>query len=213
MVRWPTGEADDKQQFEKPYREAMQSESALRTCAQYEYTDFAFTFFYNIEEEEEIKQQTLASTGKLVSLKKKQIFVIDFLDERLLDESSGFDLPKVRETNCSQEKVSKALEVPHHLQFQRPPLVAEHARMIPPFCLAGTLTMALFLSCLRPESLDPCVEVDPNITYQCMDQNLNRVPDNIPSSVKNLDLSFNPLKILGSHSFSNFPELQLLDLS
>ncbi|KAL6074396.1 hypothetical protein STEG23_018151 [Scotinomys teguina] len=23
MVRWPTGEADDKQQFEKPYRDAM----------------------------------------------------------------------------------------------------------------------------------------------------------------------------------------------
>ncbi|XP_028743697.1 toll-like receptor 4 isoform X2 [Peromyscus leucopus] len=85
--------------------------------------------------------------------------------------------------------------------------------MIPPFCLAGTLMMALFLSCLRPESLDPCVEVDPNITYQCMDQNLNKIPDNIPSSVKNLDLSFNPLKTLGSHSFSNFPELQLLDLS
>lgn len=56
-------------------------------------------------------------------------------------------------------------------------------------------------------------QVDPNITYQCMDQNLNKIPDNIPSSVKNLDLSFNPLKTLGSHSFSNFPELQLLDLS
>ncbi|XP_036035951.1 toll-like receptor 4 [Onychomys torridus] len=85
--------------------------------------------------------------------------------------------------------------------------------MIPPFCLAGTLIMALFLSFLRPESLDPCVEVDPNITYQCMDQNLSKIPHNIPSSVKNLDLSFNPLKTLGSHSFSNFPELQLLDLS
>lgn len=57
------------------------------------------------------------------------------------------------------------------------------------------------------------LQVDPNITYQCMDQNLNKIPVNIPSSVKNLDLSFNTLKILGSHSFSNFPELQFLDLS
>ncbi|CAO2587858.1 Toll-like receptor 4 [Lemmus lemmus] len=85
--------------------------------------------------------------------------------------------------------------------------------MRPPFCLAGTLMMALFFSCLRPESLDHCVEVAPNITYQCMDQNLNNIPVNIPSSVKNLDLSFNTLKTLGSHSFSKFPELQFLDLS
>ncbi|CAH6790477.1 toll-like receptor 4 [Phodopus roborovskii] len=84
--------------------------------------------------------------------------------------------------------------------------------MMPSFCLPGTLMMALFFS-LRPESLDPCVEVDPNISYQCMDQNLNKIPENIPSSVKYLDLSFNPLRTLGSHSFSNFPELQLLDLS
>lgn len=84
---------------------------------------------------------------------------------------------------------------------------------MPSFCLAGTLMMALFFSSLRPESLDPCVEVDPNISYQCMDQNLHKIPNNIPSSVKHLDLSFNPLKILGSHSFSNFPELKLLDLS
>ncbi|KAL1776341.1 toll-like receptor 4 [Sigmodon hispidus] len=85
--------------------------------------------------------------------------------------------------------------------------------MMQPFYLAGILMMALFLSCLRPESLEPCVEVDANITYQCMDQNLSRIPDNIPSSVKNLDLSFNPLKIIGSHSFSNLLELHLLDLS
>lgn len=84
---------------------------------------------------------------------------------------------------------------------------------MPPLLLAGTLIMALFLSCLRPESFDPCIEVDPNITYQCMEQNLNKIPENIPSSTKNLDLSFNPLKILGSHSFSNFSELQLLDLT
>ncbi|XP_051019174.1 toll-like receptor 4 [Acomys russatus] len=85
--------------------------------------------------------------------------------------------------------------------------------MMPPLLLAGTLIMALFLSFLRPESTAPCIEVEPNITYQCMEQNLHKIPDNIPSSTKNLDLSFNPLKTLGSHSFSNFSELQWLDLS
>nr|2Z64_A Chain A, Toll-like receptor 4 [Mus musculus] len=59
----------------------------------------------------------------------------------------------------------------------------------------------------------PCIEVVPNITYQCMDQKLSKVPDDIPSSTKNIDLSFNPLKILKSYSFSNFSELQWLDLS
>ncbi|XP_040338053.1 toll-like receptor 4 isoform X1 [Herpailurus yagouaroundi] len=86
--------------------------------------------------------------------------------------------------------------------------------MMPPTRLAGTLIPAMaFLSCLRPESWDPCVEVVPNITYQCMDLNLHKIPDNIPSSTKDLDMSFNPLRNLGSHSFSKFPELQVLDLS
>lgn len=84
---------------------------------------------------------------------------------------------------------------------------------MPPLLLAATLIMALFISFLRPESVAPCIEMEPNITYQCMDQNLSKIPDDIPSSTKNLDLSFNPLKTLGSHSFSNFSELQLLDLS
>lgn len=79
--------------------------------------------------------------------------------------------------------------------------------------LAGTLIMALLLSCLRPGSLNPCIEVLPNITYQCMDQNLSKIPHDIPYSTKNLDLSFNPLKILRSYSFSNFSQLQWLDLS
>ncbi|XP_008585522.1 PREDICTED: toll-like receptor 4 isoform X2 [Galeopterus variegatus] len=84
--------------------------------------------------------------------------------------------------------------------------------MMPPSRLAGTLIPAMaFLSCLRPESWEPCVV--PNSTYQCVDLNLYKIPDNIPSSTKNLDLSFNPLKRLGSHSFSNFTELKVLDLS
>lgn len=57
------------------------------------------------------------------------------------------------------------------------------------------------------------LQVVPNITYQCMGQNLSKIPDNIPSSTKNLDLSFNPLNGLGSQSFSSFPDLQVLDLS
>lgn len=85
--------------------------------------------------------------------------------------------------------------------------------MMPLWLLARTLIMALFLSCLTPGSLNPCIEVVPNITYECMDQNLSKVPDGIPSSTKNIDLSFNPLKILRSYSFSNFSELQWLDLS
>ncbi|XP_020041568.2 toll-like receptor 4 isoform X1 [Castor canadensis] len=86
--------------------------------------------------------------------------------------------------------------------------------MMPRFCLAGALIPAMaFLSCLRPESWEPCMEVVPNITYQCMGQNLSKIPDNIPSSTKNLDLSFNPLNGLGSQSFSSFPDLQVLDLS
>ncbi|XP_016069168.1 PREDICTED: toll-like receptor 4 [Miniopterus natalensis] len=46
-----------------------------------------------------------------------------------------------------------------------------------------------------------------------MDLNLYKIPDNIPTSTKNLDLSFNPLNRLGSHTFSRFSELQTLDLS
>ncbi|MBW00147.1 Toll-like receptor 4, partial [Eschrichtius robustus] len=55
--------------------------------------------------------------------------------------------------------------------------------------------------------------VVPNISYQCMELNLYKIPDNIPTSTKILDLSFNHLSHLNSHSFSNFPELQMLDLS
>ncbi|ELK08218.1 Toll-like receptor 4 [Pteropus alecto] len=86
--------------------------------------------------------------------------------------------------------------------------------MMPPTRLAGILIPAMaFLSCLRPESWDPCVQVVPHITYQCMELNLYKIPNNIPTSVKKLDLSFNPLRRLSSHIFSNFSELQVLDLS
>ncbi|XP_006865788.1 PREDICTED: toll-like receptor 4 [Chrysochloris asiatica] len=86
--------------------------------------------------------------------------------------------------------------------------------MMPVSRLTGSLIPAMaFLAYLRPESWDPCTEVVPNITYQCMEVNLYKIPDNIPSTTENLDLSFNPLRHLGSHSFSNFPELRVLDLS
>ncbi|XP_010996635.2 toll-like receptor 4 isoform X3 [Camelus dromedarius] len=86
--------------------------------------------------------------------------------------------------------------------------------MMPHTHLAVALMTAMaFLSCLRSESWEPCVQVVPNISYQCMELNLYKVPDNIPTSTKILDLSFNHLNHLGSHSFSSFPELQVLDLS
>lgn len=85
---------------------------------------------------------------------------------------------------------------------------------MPPTRLAGTLIPAMaFLSCLRPESWDPCVQVVPNVTYQCMELGLYKIPSNIPTSTKKLDLSFNPLRHVRSYSFSNFSELRLLDLS
>lgn len=80
--------------------------------------------------------------------------------------------------------------------------------------LAGTLIPAMaFLSCLRPESWDPYVQVAPNITYQCVELKFYEILGNISTSVKTLDLSFNSLRCLGNHSFSSFPELQVLDLS
>ncbi|KAM5260777.1 toll-like receptor 4 isoform 1-T1 [Hipposideros larvatus] len=83
-----------------------------------------------------------------------------------------------------------------------------------PTRLAGTLILAMaFLSCLRSESWDPCVQVVPHVTYQCMELGLYKIPGNIPTSAKKLDLSFNPLRRLRSYSFSNFSELQVLDLS
>ncbi|XP_036712300.1 toll-like receptor 4 isoform X1 [Balaenoptera musculus] len=86
--------------------------------------------------------------------------------------------------------------------------------MMPRTRLAAALIPAMaLLFCLRSEGWDPCVQVVPNISYQCMELNLYKIPDNIPTSTKILDLSFNHLSHLNSHSFSNFPELQMLDLS
>ncbi|XP_057578273.1 toll-like receptor 4 [Hippopotamus amphibius kiboko] len=85
--------------------------------------------------------------------------------------------------------------------------------MMPHTRLAAALIPAMAFFCLRSESWDPCVQVIPNISYQCMELNLYKIPDNIPTSTKMLDLSFNYLSHLGSHSFSNFSELQVLDLS
>lgn len=78
---------------------------------------------------------------------------------------------------------------------------------------AALIPAMAILSCLRTESWDPCVQVVPNISYQCMELNLYKIPDNIPMSTEMLDLSFNYLRHLGSHNFSRFPELQVLDLS
>nr|XP_033815701.1 toll-like receptor 4 [Geotrypetes seraphini] len=58
-----------------------------------------------------------------------------------------------------------------------------------------------------------CSEIIVNIKYQCMDQNLSSIPTEIPSTVQQLDLSFNPLLRLTPKYFAKFPSLQVLDLT
>ncbi|XP_074871953.1 toll-like receptor 4 [Carettochelys insculpta] len=62
-------------------------------------------------------------------------------------------------------------------------------------------------------SFNPCVEVITNLTYSCMEMNLSGVPDEIPPSTENLDLSFNTLESLTSNYFSAVPALMFLDLT
>ncbi|XP_067397727.1 toll-like receptor 4 [Emydura macquarii macquarii] len=81
-----------------------------------------------------------------------------------------------------------------------------------PTCFLLSLAM-LFLSQMEARSLNPCVEVIPNVTYRCMELNLSGVPAEIPPSIQNLDLSFNPLKSLGSNYFSAVSALRFLDLT
>lgn len=57
------------------------------------------------------------------------------------------------------------------------------------------------------------LQVIPNVTYRCMELNLSGVPAEIPPSIQNLDLSFNPLKSLGSNYFSAVSALRFLDLT
>nr|XP_005301444.1 toll-like receptor 4 [Chrysemys picta bellii] len=79
-------------------------------------------------------------------------------------------------------------------------------------CFVQSLA-TLFLSQLMASSLNPCVEETTNITYRCMELNLSGVPDEIPPSTQNLDLSFNPLESLTSNYFSAVPALRFLDLT
>ncbi|NWW09665.1 TLR4 protein, partial [Oreocharis arfaki] len=59
----------------------------------------------------------------------------------------------------------------------------------------------------------PLVQVTPNTTFRCTGLNISGVPDGVPNTTQNLDLSFSNLKSLGSNYFASVPELQLLDLS
>ncbi|NXD26329.1 TLR4 protein, partial [Spelaeornis formosus] len=59
----------------------------------------------------------------------------------------------------------------------------------------------------------PLFQVTPNTTFRCIGLNISGVPDGIPNTTQNLDLSFSNLKSLGSNYFASVPELQLLDLS
>ncbi|XP_056361329.1 toll-like receptor 4 [Oenanthe melanoleuca] len=81
----------------------------------------------------------------------------------------------------------------------------------------GTLLVLLQLasvpSPLAGCLLDPCLEVTPNTTFRCTGLNISGVPDGVPNTTQNLDLSFSNLKSLGPNYFASVPELQLLDLS
>uniref|UniRef100_A0A8C3RER6 Toll-like receptor 4 n=1 Tax=Cyanoderma ruficeps TaxID=181631 RepID=A0A8C3RER6_9PASS len=81
----------------------------------------------------------------------------------------------------------------------------------------GTLLVLLQLafvpSPLAGCLLDPCLEVTPNTTFRCTGLNSSGVPDGVPNTTQNLDLSFSNLKSLGSNYFESVPELHLLDLS
>ncbi|NXD93678.1 TLR4 protein, partial [Chaetorhynchus papuensis] len=59
----------------------------------------------------------------------------------------------------------------------------------------------------------PLLQITPNTTFRCTGLNISGVPDGIPNTTQNLDLSFSNLKSLGSNYFASVPELQLLDLS
>ncbi|NXO13122.1 TLR4 protein, partial [Oriolus oriolus] len=59
----------------------------------------------------------------------------------------------------------------------------------------------------------PVLQVTPNTTFRCTGLNISGVPDGVPNTTQNLDLSFSNLKSLGSNYFASVPELQLLDLS
>ncbi|NXW75957.1 TLR4 protein, partial [Hirundo rustica] len=59
----------------------------------------------------------------------------------------------------------------------------------------------------------PLLQVTPNTTFRCTGLNSSGVPDGVPNTTQNLDLSFSNLKSLASNHFASVPELQLLDLS
>ncbi|NXY82928.1 TLR4 protein, partial [Alcedo cyanopectus] len=59
----------------------------------------------------------------------------------------------------------------------------------------------------------PLLQVIPNKTYTCTGLNISGVPDEVPNTTQNLDLSFSNLNSLGSNYFSSVPDLQLLDLT
>ncbi|NXJ24366.1 TLR4 protein, partial [Dicrurus megarhynchus] len=59
----------------------------------------------------------------------------------------------------------------------------------------------------------PLLQITPHTAFRCTGLNISGVPDGVPNTTQNLDLSFSNLKSLGSNYFASVPELQLLDLS
>ncbi|XP_005423867.1 toll-like receptor 4 [Geospiza fortis] len=84
---------------------------------------------------------------------------------------------------------------------------------LPVGTLLVLLQLAFVPSPLAGCLLDPCLEITPNTTFRCTGLNISGVPDGVPNTTLNLDLSFSNLKSLGSNYFASVPELQFLDLS
>ncbi|XP_067425527.1 toll-like receptor 2 [Emydura macquarii macquarii] len=59
---------------------------------------------------------------------------------------------------------------------------------------------------------DPCLVTPDNQTATCKGQNLNRVPQNLPSILLRLDLSYNRIQEITARDFSALTQLRSLDL-
>ncbi|XP_070614302.1 toll-like receptor 4 [Erythrolamprus reginae] len=90
--------------------------------------------------------------------------------------------------------------------------MSSKGRVFSPACFTFSLAMLFELN-LKTRSLSPCLEVVPGHSYRCMELNLTRIPSSVPNTTQNLDLSFNPLKILHTNYFSAVFALRFLDLT
>ncbi|XP_073690246.1 toll-like receptor 4a, like [Garra rufa] len=74
-------------------------------------------------------------------------------------------------------------------------------------------TVSAFIIYFSISAGESCAKITENLHYSCMGRNLSYIPPSIPSSVQNLDFSFNVLKHLQKTVFPVLSYLQVLDLS